>query len=132
MQSGKSVQSSESTLRLKAHARQMRKCSTPSEAALWYYLQKQRLGVLFRRQQIIGDCIVDFLAPRIKLVVEVDGGYHLQVAAADARRDRRLRELGYTVLRLSDKLVLEQPALAVAHVLSAVRALSEGVRVIAA
>ena len=132
MQANKPIHSSEAQLRLKVHARQMRQQPTPSEAALWHFLRKQRLGVQFRRQRILGSAIVDFYAPRIGLVVEVDGGCHALTAAADARRDRRLRKAGYTVLRVSDRMVLEQPALAVAYVLSAVRALSNGVRVIAA
>jgi very-short-patch-repair endonuclease len=45
-----------------------------------------------------------------KLVVEVDGGYHRDRVAADARRDRALRRLGDRVLRLSAALVLENPA----------------------
>jgi len=38
---------------------------------------------------------------------------------ADARRDRELRRLGYTVFRLEAELVLRQPALAVARVRAA-------------
>jgi hypothetical protein len=34
---------------------------------------------------VIGRFIVDFLAPRQCLVVEVDGGYHATRAGADAR-----------------------------------------------
>jgi very-short-patch-repair endonuclease len=49
---------------------------------------------------------VDFLASKVRLVVEVDGGYHTRRRAADARRDRALEQLGYRVLRLSDELVL--------------------------
>jgi very-short-patch-repair endonuclease len=56
----------------------------------------------FRRQVVIGEkFIVDFVAPRETLVVEVDGrAYHERRHAADARRDRKLARLGYRVLRL--------------------------------
>jgi very-short-patch-repair endonuclease len=49
---------------------------------------------------------VDFLAPARRLVLEVDGSYHLQREAADERRDRFLRAEGYRVLRLDAELVM--------------------------
>jgi very-short-patch-repair endonuclease len=59
---------------------------------------------------------VDFLAPRARLVVEVDGGYHMQRRRADARRDEKLRLLGYRVLRLEAELVMRELGAAVALV----------------
>lgn len=63
----------------------------------------------------MAGCIMDFLAPSRKLVVEVDGGYHRSAAQrrADARKDRRLKRAGYRVLRLSAELVLGSPREAV-------------------
>jgi very-short-patch-repair endonuclease len=49
-------------------------------------------------------------------VVEVDGGYHVERRAADARRDAALARLGYRVLRLEAALVLEQPSEALARI----------------
>ncbi len=74
-----------------------------------------------RRQVPIGRYIADFVAPSVKLVVEVDGGYHLAPARvrADARRDRYLGKLGYRVLRLPAALVQHQLSEAVALVVSA-------------
>jgi very-short-patch-repair endonuclease len=69
--------------------------------------------VRFRRQVVIGRFIVDFLAPSARLVVEVDGGSHALRARADARRDRKLRRLGFRVLRVEARLVeqhIEQAA----------------------
>jgi very-short-patch-repair endonuclease len=37
----------------------------------------------------------DFVAPSVRLVIEVDGGYHADRAAADARRDRALGRFGF-------------------------------------
>jgi len=54
----------------------MRAAPTLTEEILWQVLRGSRLGVAFRRQAIIGRCIVDFVAPSIRLVVEFDGGYH--------------------------------------------------------
>jgi very-short-patch-repair endonuclease len=85
---------------------------TPSERALWALLRAGQCGVYFRKQvPLLGFCIVDFLAPAARVVVEVDGAYHASVARqrADARRDRRLGKAGFRVLRLSAELVLGQP-----------------------
>jgi very-short-patch-repair endonuclease len=51
---------------------------------------------------LLGFCVVDFFAPAARLVVEVDGPYHVVPARrrADARRDRRLGKAGLQVLRL--------------------------------
>ncbi len=82
---------------------------------------RNQLGVAFRRQVLIGNrCIVDFLAPRIKLVIEVDGTYNARRAVADARRERYLTRLGYRVLRLDAVLVLMRLAEAVELVRAAV------------
>jgi very-short-patch-repair endonuclease len=48
---------------------------------------------------------VDFVAPRARLIVEVDGGYHATRVGADARRDSKLTRMGYRVLRLDADLV---------------------------
>ena len=91
-------------------ARVMRSHLTPSEQVLWQALRGGRLGVVFRRQVPVGPYAVDFLAPQAKLVVEVDGGYHVSRRGADARRERRLRRWGYRVLRLeAQQVVLRLP-----------------------
>ncbi len=80
------------------HAREMRSNPTEAEAALWQRLRRNRLdGIHFRRQALRGRYIVDFLAPKARLVVEIDGGQH--GGAYDAQRDRALQRMGYTVLR---------------------------------
>ena len=91
---------------LAQRAMRLRAAPTSSEQRLWGALCGKQLGVGFKRQVPLGGrFIVDFLASRARLVVEVDGGYHALRKAADARRDRALARLGYRVLRLSDELV---------------------------
>ena len=85
---------------LPLRARAMRVSPTDSEAAIWQLLSGSKLGVAFKRQVVIGRYIVDFCAPSIKLIIEVDGGYHRERAKADARRQRELEALGYTVVRV--------------------------------
>jgi very-short-patch-repair endonuclease len=104
---------------------EMRHQPTRSESALWVALSRSQLGVAFRRQVPIGHrYIADFLAPSVKLVVEVDGGYHRQRASADARRDRVLKRLGYRVLRLDAELVSRQLPLAVEAIRKTLEGLS--------
>jgi very-short-patch-repair endonuclease len=100
--------------RLEVYAAQNRAALTESEARLWSALSAGQLGVSFRRQVPLGNrFIVDFLASRAGLVVEVDGGYHARRGAADARRDAKLRRLGYRVLRLPAALVMNDLTAAV-------------------
>lgn len=91
---------------LESRARELRSRLTPSEARLWAAISGNQLGVHFRRQHNIGPFIVDFVAVRPRLVVEVDGGYHAARRSADARRDRALARTGFRVLRIPAELVL--------------------------
>ena len=96
----------------------MRHALTRSESALWESIRGRQLGTLFRRQVVIGGkYIVDFLAPREKLIIEVDGASHNGRTSADARRDRHLARLGYRVLRLEAELVLRRLPVAVEAVM---------------
>jgi very-short-patch-repair endonuclease len=87
-------------------AKELRQEMTPAEQHLWAELRTNRLsGFHFRRQQIIGNSIVDFYCRTANLAVEVDGGIHLSQMAADAERDQRLAELGIKVLRFRNEQV---------------------------
>jgi very-short-patch-repair endonuclease len=67
----------------------MRWNPTPAEAALWELLRGKRVGNLrFRRQHPLGPFVLDFCCPSVRLVVEVDGGIHLE--AEQAVRDQAL------------------------------------------
>jgi len=101
----------------------MRHVPTPSEARLWEALRGGQLGVLFRRQVVLGECIADFCAPAVRLVVEVDGGYHAERERLDARRDERLQRLGYCVVRVSSEEVGRELPAVVARLGAVVRAL---------
>ena len=97
--------------KLKANARQLRQNLTDSELSLWRRLRgKQLAGVQFYRQKPIGDYIVDFYAPKAKLVIEIDGSQHLEApqAAKDRERDEYLGRLGLTVLRVNGRQVLKE------------------------
>jgi very-short-patch-repair endonuclease len=75
---------------------------------------------LFRRQvPVAGLFIADFLAPSIKLIVEVDGAIHARKQGPDARRDRKLQRAGFRIVRISAQLVLSDLPAAVALVRAA-------------
>ena len=96
---------------VKNKARQLRRNLTDSESALWSRLRKkQLLGVQFYRQKPIGEHIVDFYAPRVRLVIEVDGSQHMQEdhSHRDRKRDEELATLGLKVLRFHSSEVLRE------------------------
>ena len=84
-------------------ARRLRSSMTAAELKLWAELNnKQMGGIKFRRQHPIGKYIVDFYAPQRKLIIEVDGGTHLEQEEYDAIRTSYLNRKGYQVIRFSN------------------------------
>jgi very-short-patch-repair endonuclease len=83
-----------------ARAKALGRDLTPVEAKLWEQLRAHRLqDVHFRKQHAIGNYIVDFCAPRRKLVIELDGSQHLEQEQYDIQRTEYLKSKGYKVLR---------------------------------
>jgi very-short-patch-repair endonuclease len=88
-------------------ARSLRRASSPVEMNLWQRLRNKQLGVDFRRQHPAGNFILDFYAPTLRLVIELDGGQHVAQNSHDEERTRWLSERGATVLRLWNSDVTE-------------------------
>ncbi|MBW8885822.1 MAG: endonuclease domain-containing protein, partial [Planctomycetia bacterium] len=106
---------------LAARARLMRFAPTEAEALLWRELRGGKLGVWFRRQvPVAGRYIADFAAPEVRLIVEVDGGYHDRRGRADAQRDQVLRRAGWRVVRVPAKEVRSNIGAAVERVRAAI------------
>ncbi len=83
-------------------ARQLRKNSTYSERLLWKFLKlKQMMGYDFDRQKPIDKYIVDFFCNELMLAIEVDGISHDNKQIYDNKRQKRLEDLGITVLRFN-------------------------------
>ena len=88
-------------------ARRLRKNATLAEHKLWQQLRRGRLGGLwFRRQVAIGTYVVDFVCYNSRLVVEVDGGQHVERQSQDAQRTAWLEAQGFRVLRFWNNEVL--------------------------
>ena len=88
-------------------ARELRQAMTPAENILWQELRANKLGVHFRRQQIIAGFIVDFYCHKAALVVEVDGKIHDFQQEEDARREKVLREMGLSIVRFRNENVIQ-------------------------
>jgi len=86
----------------RAKARQLRANATDAEMRLWRHLRRSpMLGSHFRRQVPIGPYVADFACMAARLVLEVDGSQHGDVAvkARDSARTRWLEREGYRVIR---------------------------------
>lgn len=97
--------------RLKQLGRDLRKQGILPEALLWKCLKNKSLGYIFNRQKPILNYIADFYCGKLNLVIEIDGASHFSAEAQerDAERDRQMRVIGLTVIRVLDKDVRDNP-----------------------
>ena len=89
-------------------ARELRRDMTPAEKILWQELRGNKLGVHFRRQQVIAGFIVDFYYHKAGLVIELDGSIHDEETQkeSDIKRDKALNELRLRIVRFRNDEVL--------------------------
>lgn len=89
--------------KLTALSQTMRRNMTKEERHLWYDFLKEQ-PVVFKRQKVIGNYIVDFFCAEAMLVIELDGSQHYapEGKQSDATRDEFLKSKGLTVLRYSN------------------------------
>ena len=86
--------------------RKLRNNMTDAEIHLWQRLRGRQLaGCKFRRQHPFLNYVLDFVCLEMRLVVEVDGGQHLD-DEGDKERDKCLQEAGFLVLRFWNNEVL--------------------------
>ncbi|MDX1585906.1 MAG: endonuclease domain-containing protein [Balneolaceae bacterium] len=94
----------------KEQRKNLRNNQTASERRLWSALRgRQVLNHKFRRQHGIGNYIVDFYCPTLKLVIEVDGESHFTKKGIrhDRKRDKYLNDLGITICRFNNLQIHE-------------------------
>ena len=89
-------------------ARELRQEMTPAEKILWQELRGNKLGVHFRRQQVIAGFIVDFYCHKAGLVIELDGDIYEGETQkeTDANRDKVLAKLGLRIIRFRNEEIL--------------------------
>ena len=86
--------------RLRSLAQRLRGEPTDAEQKLWLRLRNGIVkGWKFRRQHPIGGFIVDFCCLEGMLIIELDGGQHLEQEEADEERTKYLSSVGFHVLR---------------------------------
>jgi very-short-patch-repair endonuclease len=76
---------------------------TPQERHLWYDFLRY-CKPRFRRQEIVGPYIADFICYDAKLIVEVDGSQHFspETIAHDNARTAYFHSLGIRVMRVDN------------------------------
>ena len=81
-------------------AHKMRKEPTEEENKLWHLLLK-KIRPRFLRQRVIGNYIVDFCCPKLKLIIEVDGEQHYMPENEKYENTRTsfLEHKGYKIIR---------------------------------
>jgi len=86
---------------MKTRAQELRRNMTDAGNRMWYYLRNRRLcGYKFVREYVIGNYIADFVCREKKLIVEVDGGQHMDAIPYDTKRTHYLESCGYKVFRV--------------------------------
>jgi len=92
---------------IRENARQLRKDASEAEKCFWNHVRNRRLnGYKFKRQVPIGNYIADFLCESAALIVEIDGGQHMEQTGYDNVRTNYLQSQGYTVMRFWNNDVL--------------------------
>ena len=83
-------------------AASLRERLTGAEKILWNCLKKNDWQLNFRRQHPISIYIADFYCHKLKLVIELDGGYHeiSDVKISDTLREDDIKDFGIRILNL--------------------------------
>jgi ATP-dependent DNA helicase RecG len=103
---------------LRNFAKNLRSNTTKSEQILWQEIRSKKLGIKFRRQVIIGKWVADFVCLEKKLIIELDGKYHIRPGQPeiDSFRDKKLEEMGYRILRIEARRVFSDLTTVVAEI----------------
>jgi very-short-patch-repair endonuclease len=91
------------------NAQKLRENGTKEEELVWLVLRNNQLdGYKFRRQHPLHNYIADFYCHKLKLVIEIDGGYHLTVdqKKLDEERTRNIEFQGLKVIRFTNDEVM--------------------------
>ena len=99
---------------------------TAAEQRLWHFFFFFYLEVCkLRCRQLMGVYIAVFVCVNPKLIIEADGGQHVEQAAYDVERSRYLQLQGFTVLRFWNHQILQQTDDVLAEILRVLDGLVE-------
>lgn len=96
---------------LEKFRKKLRKNQTPAEVVLWKFIKNNQIkNMRFRRQFSIGNYILDFYCRKLKLGIELDGNFHFTELGQekDRERDKYLNELGITIMRFENGLIMKR------------------------
>ncbi len=90
-------------------AEELRARMTEAEKILWERIKVNEWHLKFRRQHPISNYIADFYCHQVKLVIELDGGYHenKEVRIYDTERENSIKEFDITVLRFKNEEIFK-------------------------
>jgi len=104
----------------KERRRALRRLQTDAEKKLWSILRNKRIRDLkFFRQYSVGNYILDFYCPKIRLAIEADGGQHVE-NDYDEKRTAYLKKQNIFVLRFWNNDILNNLDGVYAKILSVV------------
>ena len=108
------------------NARKLRETMTEPELKLWDYLKTKPGGFKFRRQHPIAGFVLDFYCHKLRLSIEIDGGYHLkkEQREKDKERTEYLHSVGITEIRYTNDQVSKNFSMVITDINSW---LSEGI-----
>ena len=94
-----------------SNAKKLRDSATVAEEKFWLAVKNNQIeGFKFRRQHPLSFYIADFYCHALKLVIEIDGGYHLteEQQLLDEERTKHIEFQGLKVIRFTNEEVLAQ------------------------
>lgn len=86
---------------------ELRRKRTLAEKILWGRIRNKQLGYRFRRQYSIGNYVIDFYCPELKLGIEIDGKIHLRKIDMDKYREKTILTVGVKLVRFKNEEVFE-------------------------
>ena len=92
-----------------SNAKKLRENLTEAEEKLWLAVKNIQIeGYKFRRQHPLTIYIADFYCHALKLVIEIDGGYHLEEEqrVLDKKRTNDIEFQGFKVMRFTNEEIM--------------------------
>jgi len=95
---------------LKEKAIYNRQHPTDAERIVRQSLKGKLPSVRFRNQYVIGNYIVDFVALKQRLIIEIDGEYHSDKTQSedDMQREMWLKAQGFKIIRFTNEEVFNE------------------------
>ncbi|TRX04663.1 endonuclease domain-containing protein [Flavobacterium gawalongense] len=91
------------------NAKKLRENPTEAEEKLWLAVKNNQIeGYKFRRQHPLSIYVADFYCHALKLVIEIDGGYHLdeEQRLLDEKRTSDIEFQGSKVIRFTNEEIM--------------------------